>query len=298
MARPHTHLMPMSRPYSAPYPLLRWLVIVQLLGRAWQHWFWDVPIRALLWHESLMTRPVRFLLGWDWATYSSSLTVNTWITRLSLFTGTLYALAALAALRTSPHTPRRTDWVLPFASLMLTGLAALTWLEHFQTLGQWLEFGLQIAAPLLLFAHSRWLLPRRITIARAAVSLTFIGHGLYAFGIYPVPWHFVEMTMAGFHLSDSDSILLLRIVGLLDFVAALALWWPRATRAALWYCCIWGFMTALARVYTHFEAWAITESLHRWAFEMLYRLIHGGIPLWLLLVHPSQRQAHHSPKGA
>lgn len=270
---------------------------MQLLARAWQHAFWDVPLRALLWNETLMTQPVRLLLGWDWATYSGSLAVNAWIARISGAMGLLYALAAIAALRVQPQRPQRSDWALPVASGMLAGLAALTWLEHFQTLGQWLEFGLQVVAPLLLFGYNRWPMARLRTLARVAITLTFVGHGLYAFGVYPVPWHFIEMTMAGFQLSQADSVTLLRIAGLLDFVAALALWWPPAQRAALWYCCIWGFMTAIARIYTHWDAWAVAESLHRWGFETLYRLIHGGIPLWLLLALSPKLPPQHSPKG-
>lgn len=279
----------MLSPTLHPYRLLQWLVFLQLLGRAWQHWFWDVPLRALLWHEALMTRPVRLLLGWDWTTYSGSPTVNAWITRLSIGMGFLYAIAALIALSMQPQRPQRRDWSMVVASTLLVGLAALTWLEHFQTLGQWLEYGLQITAPLLLFGYSRWSLPRLRYLARIAVTLTFVGHGLYAFGLYPVPWHFLEMTMTGFHLSQTDSITLLRIAGLLDFVAAIALWWPASQRLALWYCIIWGGLTALARLYTHLDPFAVADSLHRWTFEVAYRLIHGGIPLWLLLVLPSRR---------
>lgn len=56
---------------------------------------------------------------------------------------------------------------------------------------------LQWTTPLLLVACSKGSVPEYWIRygTRAAISATFIGHGLYAVGYYPMPGNFLEMTM-------------------------------------------------------------------------------------------------------
>jgi len=92
------------------------------------------------------------------------------------------------------------------------------------------------------------------------------------------------MTIDGFRLKDSDARNLLKIAGVIDFVAAVSLFLPYVYKPALIYCIVWGFATALARIVVNYDAQFPIDTLHQWLHETIYRLPHGGIPLVLFIL--------------
>lgn len=260
---------------------LRFLTACIFLGRVWQHWFWDIPVRELLWDERLMATPVKAILGMDWATYISSPTINNWMEGIVSAIGFFYLLCALSAV----FVTKNRKWLgrfLLIGSVGLFLLAGLYWVEKFMRIGQWIEYSLQIATPVFLY----WAIfkPHQNLIwwMKVAIALTFIGHGLYALGYYPVPAHFVQMMIDGFGINETIALTFLQIVGILDLIVAFGIFIPHLQTPSLVYCVIWGTMTAFARIVANFDLDVPLLSLHQWLYEVLYRLVHGGIPLWIL----------------
>lgn len=283
-----------------PQHLYRLAALSVLLGRAYQHLFWDAPFRALLWDEVRMRPLVEALFGYSWKDWVSSPSAHAVIQNLITGMGGFYLLAALMVLFAERLPKKVVQSTLLLATGLLTLLALMYWKEKFFHLGQLFEYSLQIAAlPLFLLSQNGGLpaLRSRTPLIKAAIALTFICHGLYAIGVYPRPGDFVTMLMQGLWLNEEQAITALKTAGLLDFTAALLLFMPegvslfkrnspwahRLFRAALWYCIIWGLLTALARVWSHFYLPFWLESLHQWAWQTIVRLPHFFIPLALLL---------------
>ncbi len=283
-----------------PQSLYRLAALSVLLGRAYQHLFWDAPFRALLWDETRM-RPLietLFALSWkEWVTKPASQAgIQHFITAM----GGFYLLAALVVLFAERLPKKGVQIVLTAATAFLVLLALMYWKEKFFHLGQLFEYSLQIAAlPLFMLSQNGGMpaLRARALFIKAAIALTFICHGLYAIGAYPRPGDFVTMLMQGLWLSEEQAIIALYAAGLLDFTAAALLFAPelasrlrkreflarRLFRIALWYCIIWGLLTALARVWAHFYLPFWLESLHQWTWQTIVRFPHFLIPLALLL---------------
>jgi len=78
-----------------------------------------------------------------------------------------------------------------------------------------------------------------------------------------------------FHLSDSQALWWLKVAGVIDFIAAAALFIPALMRPAIWYCIVWGTLTAFARIVSNFSFDLPLDSLHQWLHETIFRLPHG-----------------------
>lgn len=254
------------------------------LGRAWQHIFWDAPYRNIWWDEKWIGPIVR-ALGLDWSAYTLDAGYTTLLQRLTQGMGLLDALCA-ALLIFAPTRTLGTRWGRGILWLGVAHLAFLAFVyckEHFFHVGQLLEFGLQVALPVAFLWQQR---PSRVGwLLKAASALTFICHGLYAMGWYPLPGEFVDMTINGFGLNEDTARALLWWFGLADMVAAVLIWLPGlAANIGLGYMILWGLLTALARVWGHYyPEIGFLETLQKWWFHVLYRLPHaiGPLVLWL-----------------
>lgn len=256
-----------------------------LLGRAWQHLFWDAPYREFLWDEYWMKDLVSLVLGLSWSDYVGNPLYDERIQLFSQGIGWFYILAAGAALGIQ-WFPRLARAILSTASGTLLILALIIWKEQGWQIGQLLEQSLQWATPLLLAMTSKgsisdqWIrLGTRIVIAS-----TFIGHGLYALGYYPIPGNFLEMTMRSLNIGEDPARQFLFLIGILDVLAALGVLWPKRFRTVIFtYLIAWGLLTSLARVWGYFSFDFIENWLQMWVYELLIRFPHFLVPwfLWL-----------------
>jgi hypothetical protein len=266
--------------------LLQVLVVCLFLGRAYQGIYWDLPLRAFFWNSYLLKDFVEWFWGISWQEYATDVEhTDAFINRLNKGLGFFWlGCAAIAALI---HLKKRwMAWVMYLASFSLLLLSTLYWMDLFFAWGQFFEYALQVCAPLWLVhvvfngqntARFRWGL-------KIGIALAFFCHGLYAYGYYPQPGPWVQWCMDMFFIRPDDNAkAFLKIMGLLDFIVAGMVLIPYrpVLNIALWYCIIWGSMTALARVTSNFYLDFPLESLHQWTFETLVRLLHGGIPLLL-----------------
>lgn len=264
--------------------LFRALVCLTFLGRAWQHLRWDAPFRGLLWKQGWLEPIVTGLFNIPWREWVSDPAVDTGIqTTIRLF-GVFYVICAVVTLIVRKDQ-KWAHWLLGAGSVALCFLGFLYFLEKGFRIGQWVEYSLQFGSPLMLvFSIKGGLNQPRLQLAiKIAIALTFIGHGLYAAGIYPMPGHFVTMLMNGLGVGENAARGLLVWAGYLDFVAATALFIPKLEKPALYYMVFWGFVTAAARLVSYYDGTNIIGWLDGWLYQCIYRLVHGGIPLILLL---------------
>jgi len=262
--------------------LLRILTFCVFAGRAWQHIFWDIPIRAFAWDERLLKTPVEALTTMTWKQYVTSMTADAWLQGITHGLGILCIACAIATWFIRPDR-KWLGTVLKIGGSYLIILFLLYWKERFQSIGMFIEHTLQWATPFMLvyaIFHRQNTAKFRFWI-KVAIALTFIGHGLYAFGYYPVPGGFVEMMVSVFGMTDDTALWWLKVAGIADFIAAVTLFIPALVRPTLLYCIVWGTVTALARIVSNFSFDLPLDSLHQWLHETIFRLPHGGIPLLL-----------------
>lgn len=255
-------------------------------GRAYQHLFWDAPFRTFFWDENIFAPIVSLFTNLSWEEYINSLTVDDTINQIVFAFGGLYLCCGILTLLIS-HFPRWGQRIILVGGAGLVSLAILLWKEKFYSIGQFFEYSLQFSLPFFYYHLVQHREPGKkfILLLKLATAITFICHGLYAVGYYPQPGTFMEMTVeiTGWH--DETASRFLKIMGVLDFIVAGLLFVPKAARAALLYMIGWGFLTALARIWTNFDFDNIGGHLHQTAFAFVYRIGHFLVPLglWLYL---------------
>ncbi|HHS95193.1 MAG TPA: hypothetical protein ENJ45_01280 [Phaeodactylibacter sp.] len=268
------------------FRLLQWSTVFVFAGRAWQHFFYDVPLRTLLWDEAWMKPIVEGLFRISWEEYITSLNVDDSIQGAIYLMGLFYALCAVVALSIRRVPP-------PVAKLLLWGagglvlLAALYCKERFFSIGQFFEYSLQVVSPVMLYKYviEKWKGRTLLIVAKVTIALTFICHGLYAVSYYPRPGYFVEMVMNTLAVKEAIAHQILYCAGLMDFVVAGLIFLPnKIGRYALYYIVLWGAATTLARYTAYLDFSYLAESLHQWTWEVFIRMPHFMIPIAVLLM--------------
>jgi acid phosphatase type 7 len=115
-------------------------------------------------------------------------------------------------------------------------------------------------------------------LARGAVAVTFLVHGVEALALHP---HFIDfilvadMRIFGLGLTQSSAETLLILIGVQDLVLALLIVSGRDLRPVLAFAAFWGFVTAASRMVMGGQ-----YATHL----TLMRAANGGLPLVLLLL--------------
>lgn len=266
--------------------LLQMSCVFIFIGRAWQHLFWESPLRVLLWDEGLLGQWVENTFHLSWFSYVTSPLMNQLIQMIIWGIGGIFIASALISMR-SDVLSRFQQAVLLIGSALLTFLAFLYCKDKFFRLGEFFEHAIQFGTPLALlycFQHSATLHRLQIFL-KALIVLTFVSHGLYAIGYYPVPGNFQDMTLSILPLSNQYGLLFLKIAGILDLCVAAMICLGLGTTPALMYAVFWGTATAMARVMANVSVSTFIYDLHQWLPETVYRLPHGIIPLATLVLH-------------
>lgn len=254
-------------------------------GRAYQHFFWDAPYRELLWDDQLMKPLIEALTPWTWHDYVTNLAVDESIQQWMVAGGIFYLLCAAACLFYD-KMPRWVQWPIWVGVIGQVLLALLYMKEYFLHIGQFFEYALQFCAPVFLMVYykNEAFTPQLVRAMKWATALTFLCHGLYAVGYYPRPGLFTSMTMQILHCSEAFAVNFVTLAGWLDFAVTIGIFLPNKwAKWFLLYAAIWGTLTALARVFGNFYWDFPLASLHEWAYQTVYRLPHGLIPLVLFM---------------
>ena len=251
------------------------------IGRAYQYIFWDAPFRSLLWDQELFEPVVNGLFNMQWQDYANSMKVDSIINTVVFINGIVFLIAGVAALLIKNKHQKILKAIILVGGFLLIFLSFLLTKEKFYHYAMFFEHSIQFGAPFLLLYlinhnnHKKFFLLLKVIIA-----LTFTCHGLYAIGtLYPIPATFVTMTINILPVTDAQALNFLFVAGVLDFIVTVAIFIPKLARIALIYACIWGFLTAFARVFGNFSIDFPWQTLHQNTYQMIYRLPHGLIPL-------------------
>ncbi|MEZ4982603.1 MAG: hypothetical protein R2769_13670 [Saprospiraceae bacterium] len=180
-------------------------------GRAWQHIFWDVPLRTVLWEEKWMKPIVEGWFGMPWGDYVSSPVVDANIQHTIQGMGVFYALLAIAVLFYKGQSK-----ILEI--LFYIGSGLFVFIGNLLFEGGLFQFGavvgihLQFTAPIFLIWSFKSTFNSNyfLNAVKVAIALTFTCHGLYAIGYYPVPGKFVQMVISILGVSDSTAFTFLK----------------------------------------------------------------------------------------
>ena len=269
-------------------------VISILIGRAYQNIFWDAPLRALIWDEAIMTRPILWLTGQDWQTFASNQATNTYIRWYSIFVGLILLSTAFLAWRIECGNRKKWPWIFfIFSCSILLFHSFLDMKDKFYHVAQVLEPTIQIFIPIVYIMWKYEKLKKIISlkmILKILVAITFAAHGLYAMGFYPVPGNFIDMTIISTGFTEDQTRIFLEIIGWLDLSLLIFLFIPQTEKFAIWYAILWGLLTAVARIWTGFDIDALWSSLHGHLYKMIFRLAHGLIPLTILYIISKEKK--------
>jgi hypothetical protein len=269
--------------YKQKIFLLKIAASAVFLGRGWQYLLWDAPYRSFFWDESIMG-PVASWLGYDWSAYLNEVATDSHIGNLVIASGCIFLCCALAV------------WILPrwkkiFSPLIILGvlqmlfLTFLYWKEHFFIIAQLIEYSLQWSTPLfLLYWIKKRNTPSKMFFwLKVAIALTFVGHGLYALGLFfPVPANFTVMTVKILGVNQDQAFQFLFWAGVLDMVVGLGIFLPfKWARWVLLYAVLWGLATTAARIWAHFYLENLEFVFWRWVPEALFRVPHFLMPYFL-----------------
>lgn len=255
---------------------LKVLLSITFLARGWLTYRWDSPIRGLLWSEEFLAPVLQKYLGLDWGEFAAN--SDKGITIGLELSGILLMVSALI-----PWLPLRAKFAVPLILPAILIVILDAWARYVDSafqLGMLIEYALQLGIPFLwLFARLGKSRPQKqpwVIATKILIAMTFIGHGMYAVGLHPVPWRFQSMTQDILRLSESNSLLFLRTVGYLDFVVAIGLFIRAIEKPMLIYMVFWGATTALARILSQ------PTQLDPWLVETLVRSVHWGVPLLVI----------------
>lgn len=271
--------------------ILRLTVFFVFFGRGWEHLYTDAPFRAILWDASLMEGFINSITGLTWYEYTSSSTINFIIDAAIKFTGLFYLMCAVIALIAQPKH-KKLSKLLIFGSGLLIILSLLFYKTKFYKFGQFIEYSCQMFSPFFLYAVLlyRVQLNKFNLVLKTAIALTFIGHGLYALGIYITPGVWYDMAIGSFNFiglkpTAQQIQQMIFAAGVLDMVVAIGIFLPKkwAVPFLVW-AFIWGLLTALSRVVGFMYFDATWHTLMQWLPQTVLRMPHALIPIAGVLI--------------
>lgn len=251
------------------------------IGRAYEHLFWDAPFRSLLWDQKLLSPIVEGVFNTNWQDYVTSSFADKTIQAIMKINGAFYAICAIISLFIQENSKKIFKVILFTGGMFLFFLALLLTKSKFYHISMFFEHSIQFGTPLVLLLvfkvkqdFTKIIIPLKVITA-----LTFISHGVYAIGtVYPLPANFVTMTLNILPITENLAKSHLYAAGILDFVAAILIFVPKVSRAALLYAAFWGIVTAFARILSGLTYDVSLLTLHQYLFATVYRIPNGLIP--------------------
>jgi hypothetical protein len=279
----------MTRPKNlSTQTFLKISAILVLIGRGYQYLFFSAPFMSLYYYAEFLKPYVEEKTGMLWHDFLSLPEIDKYTKAIINCIGGLFLITIPYILFLKQKNYRWFQVPILASGVGLIFLAVLLTITKNYKVGQFIEYSIQFTSPFLLlsFIRFKWVQHNLLFILKLLIALTFVGHGLYAIGYYPVPGYFVDMVIRIFKCSESFARSFLMIAGILDMVIAIGLFLPNknVVKYCLIWAVIWGFSTAIARVVGNYYSDFIFRSLHQTIYEMVYRLPHGLLPVLGLLL--------------
>ncbi len=262
---------------------LKWSMLLVLGSQAWIHFSGHTVYSSILWDEEGIA-----WVASDWDTFVNQIFNDRLLDIISYSIGLYFMIVMVQTLRLNKEKEVRNFNQLCFlTTLILALIAFLGARDKFMEWAQFFELSIQFLTPIILavylFGKKKQHL---ILLMKVAIALTFACHGLYALGIFPLPVHFMEMTMGILPLDDTNARLFLKMAGIMDWIVAIMIFIPNRNivQSALIYMILWGSITALARMtYALLNYGSITDIIQSIP-NTLIRVPHALIPFVLLLL--------------
>lgn len=125
----------------------------------------------------------------------------------------------------------------------------------------------------------------RDRILLITLILVFVGHGLLALSFWPRHASYDDMVISWISWVKIDVDFFLKIIGALDLLSVLFLLGLfRFHLYGLYWLCIWGTLTACARIYNFYISDIDFNLVRTTIGDVFIRLPHGLIPLYLILI--------------
>jgi len=259
------------------------------IGRAYHYLFFDAPFRAILWDESLLRPLIEGVFNTTWSDYVTSLEVDKWIQRSIVINGFIYIVAAISVLLLNAKNRKYTRIPILIGAYLLVILSLLAAKDKFYHYGQFFEHAIQFGVPFVLLLAVKGTSLKNVTLyLKILIAVTFTAHGLYALGYYPIPGHFIDMTIRSFKVTEDTAVIILNVAGALDIVLSILIFIPKLASYFLMYAFVWGMLTAFARIASTINFDFVASSFHQSLYQVVYRLPHGLIPLLVFYLHRKQ----------
>lgn len=254
-----------------------------LIGRGWQFIIGDMPLRVFFWNQGLLQPFIESVFGVPWFEYVTSQTLDSTINLITILSGMFFLLMGGLSFKIDLAKKFKAGYLACFGVLFIVFF--LQFMGRFFYIGNFMEHTIQLITPLVFYwqLSIRGIDSKRWRMIKVAVASTFVGHGLFAVGIYPVPGHFVDMIINVFSVSQIVAQDLLTVVGSIDIACGIGLFVPLYRKYALGFMIFWGSSTAVARVLAHIEWEQFLYTASQWFAETLYRVPHGALPFAILV---------------
>ena len=266
--------------------LLRIAACLVLLGFAWQHYAWETPYRVLLWDESFFSPMVKYF-GISWQDWIGEIRFDEAITKSIKCLSILFLLGAMACFEfKNEHRFFKILKNIVFikCAFLILLIAVLTCKDQFYRPVQFFEFSMQWTMPFFIIFYNEFKDSKLyILLLKICLALAFIAHGLYALNMFPIPANFINMTITILGCSETFARQFLYGIGWCDIIFSILIFVPKVNKIALIYCIVWGFATALARIWANYCLEPSVFTFSRYTFEFLIRSAHFLVPLWLVL---------------
>ncbi|MDD7985000.1 hypothetical protein PQO01_08580 [Lentisphaera marina] len=239
--------------------ILRISTFCCLFAWAWQHLLWGASYGALLGENSFVDEVI-----------------------LTRFIGLVFLLTSLFSW-TVKKGSRGQIISLAVSGILLTFMFFCKFVQVGYVLPNFIEHGGQMMTPLLLIIAIKYGVNHRLTIISICIAFTttFIGHGIYASGLYPTPDHFYALLEGSLGLRGEVADTIIKTAGYLDFVLCIVLFCRPLRSYCMAYAAFWGAATALARPVAgmswDLSLWGADQFLQ----QAIWRAPHALIPLFL-----------------
>ena len=244
--------------------ILQITVAILLVGRAWQHLFWDAP------YEFLFTKQLGFT---DWF-------VGKW----TAVTGWVYLLGVIFCF-TLDNRDSRWGYIYVVYSATLLLLAQLYRASNDCEVPTLFLYASQIATPLLYYQLQFTKIPigRIMNTLKISLTLTLGGYAWYAFGWYygqKDSWHNGLQNVFGTDQNTASYLLI--TLGIVECLIIVVLWVKPLQKIGFAGILFWGTLLMLASVALFFMEHPHWKSGLRSAWELLCLIPNAGLSyaLW------------------
>ncbi|EDM26950.1 hypothetical protein LNTAR_06894 [Lentisphaera araneosa HTCC2155] len=245
--------------------ILRLSAFLCLFGWAWQHLLWKAPYSALIGQEGAFLH-----------------LADNQIALLTRLIGVAFLVMSGLCWTVKKENSGQI-MTLAVAGLLLIFMFFCRFVQVNYALPNFIEHGGQMLSPLLLILALKFGVRNRAVLASVilAFCMTFIGHGIYASGLYTTPLHFYALVEGSLALTGQPADIMIKTAGYLDFIICAALFCKPLRGYCMAYAVFWGAATALARPVAGMSLSLAFLGADQFLQQAIWRAPHALIPLFL-----------------